>query len=489
MDNFKTPAWVHHAIFYQIFPDRFAISKKLVKPNNLESWDSAPSGHGYKGGDLLGVVEKLDYLQDLGVNALYLNPVFQSASNHRYHTHDYFQVDPMLGGNKALKKLLKEAHRRNMRVVLDGVFNHASRGFFQFNDILENGEKSAYLDWFDIHGFPLNAYQSKPNYRCWWNLPALPEFNTDNLQVREFIFSVGKYWVDQGIDGWRLDVPYEIDDDVFWQEFRRVVKQANPEVYITGEIAADATRWLKGDQFDAVMNYLLTYGIWFFFGAEDVNQDLFGNWIRSHAPDLKIENVQDFAGYVQALLEKYPREAVLAQMNLLDSHDTARFLSIVNGRKDLLLLAVLFLMTYPGAPSIYYGDEIGLDGGNDPDCRKAFPWDISRWDSQMLGFYQRCISMRKAYPVLRDGDFKVLYALDQVMVYLRSSNKGDEQLLVAINRSNETRHVDVDLKGLVMDGSALQHVLANGEMVMQGGYVRDLVIAPVSGVVLKLLST
>jgi len=307
--------------------------------------------------------------------------------------------------------------------------------------------------------------------------------------VREFIFSVGKYWVDQGIDGWRLDVPYEIDDDVFWQEFRRVVKQANPEVYITGEIAADATRWLKGDQFDAVMNYLLTYGIWFFFGGEDVNQDLFGNWIRSHAPDLKIENVQDFAGYVQALLEKYPREAVLAQMNLLDSHDTARFLSIVNGRKDLLLLAVLFLMTYPGAPSIYYGDEIGLDGGNDPDCRKAFPWDISRWDSQMLGFYQRCISMRKAYPVLRDGDFKVLYALDQVMVYLRSSNKGDEQLLVAINRSNETRHVDVDLQGLVKDGSALQHVLANGEMVMQGGYVRDLVIAPVSGVVLKLLSS
>ena len=143
MDNFKTPAWVHHAIFYQIFPDRFAISKKLVKPNNLESWDSAPSGHGYKGGDLLGVVEKLDYLQDLGVNALYLNPVFQSASNHRYHTHDYFQVDPMLGGNKALKKLLKEAHRRNMRVVLDGVFNHASRGFFQFNDILENGDRKS----------------------------------------------------------------------------------------------------------------------------------------------------------------------------------------------------------------------------------------------------------------------------------------------------------------------------------------------------------
>jgi len=277
MNSFTTPEWVHHAIFYQIFPDRFAKSKKVMKSNNLESWDSAPSVYGYKGGDLLGVVEKLDYLQDLGVNAIYFNPIFQSASNHRYHTHDYFQVDPMLGGYKAFKKLLREAHKRNMRVVLDGVFNHASRGFFQFNDILENGEKSAYLDWFDIRGFPLNAYHGEPNYRCWWGLPALPEFNTDNPQVRDYIFSVAKYWVDEGIDGWRLDVPFEIDDDAFWQEFRQVVKRANPDAYITGEIAQDASRWLAGDQFDAVMNYLLTYGIWIYFGGDEVNQAL--SWI------------------------------------------------------------------------------------------------------------------------------------------------------------------------------------------------------------------
>lgn len=485
MNSFTTPAWVHHAIIYQIFPDRFAKSKKVLKPNHLESWDSAPTTHGYKGGDLLGVVEKLDYLQDLGVNTIYFNPIFQSASNHRYHTHDYFQVDPMLGGNKAFKKLLKEIHRRNMRVILDGVFNHASRGFFQFNDILENSEKSAYLDWFDVHGFPLNAYQGKPNYRCWWGLPALPEFNTDNPQVRDFIFSVAKYWVDEGIDGWRLDVPQEIDDDLFWQEFRQVVKKANPETYITGEIATDASRWLAGDQFDGVMNYLLTYGIWKFFGGEDVNQELFGQWLVAHAPDLKIETVQDFAGYVQELLQKYPHQAVLAQMNLLDSHDTARFLSLLNGHKDLMLLAVLFLMTYPGAPSIYYGDEIGLDGGNDPDCRKPFPWDNKKWDSQMLGFYQRCISMRKAYPALRDGDFKVLYAQDQVLGYLRS--KGEEKLLVVINRSRETRHIDVDVSGVLPEGGVLQHVLANGELLVQGGFVRELVLAPVSGVVMKQL--
>jgi neopullulanase len=484
MNSFTTPEWVHHAIIYQIFPDRFAKSKKVVKPNNLESWDSAPTVHGYKGGDLLGVLEKLDYLQDLGVNTIYFNPIFQSASNHRYHTHDYFQVDPMLGGNKAFKKLLKEVHHRNIRVILDGVFNHASRGFFQFNDILENNEKSAYLDWFDVLGFPLNAYKGKPNYRCWWNLPALPAFNTNNPQVRDFIFSVAKYWVDEGIDGWRLDVPQEINDDSFWQEFRQVVKKANPDAYITGEIGTDASRWLAGDQFDAVMNYLLTYGIWKFFGGQDVNQELFGRWIALHAPDLKIENVHDFAGYVQGLLDKYPHQAVLAQMNLLDSHDTARFLSLLNGHKDLMLLAVLFQMTYPGAPSIYYGDEIGLDGGEDPDNRKAFPWDFKQWDSQMLGFYQRCISMRNTYPALRDGEFKVLYAQDQVLGYLRS--KGEEKLLVVINRSRETRHIDVDVSGILPEGSILQHVLANGEIVIQGGFIRDLVIDPVSGVVMKI---
>ena len=484
MKSFITPDWVHHAIIYQIFPDRFAKSKKVVKSNHLESWDSAPTTHGYKGGDLMGVWEKLDYLQDLGVNTIYFNPIFQSASNHRYHTHDYFQVDPMLGGNKAFKKLLKEVHRRNMRVILDGVFNHASRGFFQFNDILENNEKSAYLDWFDVYAFPLHAYHGKPNYRCWWGLPALPAFNTNNPQVRDFIFSVAKYWVDEGIDGWRLDVPQEINDDLFWQEFRQVVKKANPDAYITGEIASDASRWLAGDQFDAVMNYLLTYGIWKFFGGQDVNQKLFGRWIASHAPDLKIENVEDFAGYVQGLLDKYPRQSVLAQLNLLDSHDTARFLSLMNGHKDLMLLAVLFLMTYPGAPSIYYGDEIGLDGGEDPDNRKAFPWDVKQWDSQMLGFYQRCISMRNTYPALRDGEFKVLYAQDQVLVYLRS--KGEEKLLVVINRSRETRHIDVDVSDVLPEGSVLQHVLANGEHVIQGGFIRGLVVDPVSGVVMKV---
>lgn len=481
-ENFVTPQWVHDAVFYQIFPDRFAQSRKVSKAINLEPWNSPPTSHGYKGGDLLGVYEKLDYLQDLGINAIYLNPIFQSASNHRYHTHDYMKVDPMLGGDKALKKLLRGAHDRNIRVILDGVFNHASRGFFQFNDILENEAQSAYVDWFDVRGYPLNAYQGKPNYRCWWNLPALPEFNTDHPPVREFIFSVARYWIDLGIDGWRLDVPGEINDDSFWQEFRGVVKKANPDAYITGEIAGDATRWLAGDQFDAVMNYLLTYGIWLYFGGKEINPKMLGEWLN-HAPGMGILNLGDFVNYVEGLLIKYPLPAVLAQFNLLDSHDTARCLTIFNGRKELLLLAVLFYMTYPGAPSVYYGDEIGMEGKHDPDNRRAFPWDSSQWDSAMLGFYQKCISLRHAHPALRRGDFKTLYAQDDVMAYARRLD--DNQLVVAFNRSAQTIHLDIPVHEIFADGSAFKHELSSGVLAVRDGRLLGLELAPFSGVVLS----
>ena len=266
MSPVVTPEWVKDAVFYQIFPDTFARSQRVAKPSNLEPWDALPSRHGYKGGDLLGVVEHLDHLVDLGISALYFCPIFQSASNHRYHTHDYYRVDPMLGGDLALRELLDQAHRRRLRVVLDGVFNHASRGFFQFNDLLENGLQSAYVDWFIINdrSKPLNPYDVQAlaagketwetNYQCWWDLPALPEFDTSRAEVREFLWGVATYWIEFGIDGWRLDVPAEIDDPPFWREFRRRVKAVNPDAYLVGEIWEPAPEWLAGDRFDSVMN-------------------------------------------------------------------------------------------------------------------------------------------------------------------------------------------------------------------------------------------
>ena len=217
------------------------------------------------------MTEHLDYLATWGSTPFTFNPIFRSGSNHRYHTHDYYQVDPMLGGNAAFRTLLDTAHARGIRVILDGVFNHASRGFFQFHDILENGSDSAYLDWFTVKGWPLRPYGDKqPNYQCWLGLPALPKFNTATPAVREFLWGVAEYWIKFGIDGWRLDVPTEIDDDEFWREFRQRVKAANPEAYIVGEIWHEAQRWLGGDQSDAVRNYLFARASLGFFGRENL---------------------------------------------------------------------------------------------------------------------------------------------------------------------------------------------------------------------------
>ncbi|MBI3761980.1 MAG: glycoside hydrolase family 13 protein, partial [Chloroflexi bacterium] len=277
------------------------------------------------------------------------------------------------------RRLLDEAHRRGMRVVLDGVFNHASRGFYQFNHLLELGAHSPYVDWFTVYDWPLNAYgEDKPNYAAWWGLPALPQFNIRTPAVREFLWGVGQHWIEQGIDGWRLDVPAEIDDDAFWQEFRRRVKGANPDAYIVGEIWHEARRWLKGDQFDAVMSYLFNKACIAFFIGLLMDTPLTEG--KGYSP-IQPFDAPRFADFVDEILALYDWQVNLTLLNLLDSHDTARFLSVARGDESALRLATLFQMTYPGAPSIYYGDEIGLDGGSDPDCRKTMPWGESQWNT------------------------------------------------------------------------------------------------------------
>ena len=242
------PDWAADAVFYQIYPDRFARSARVPKVPRLEAWDSPPTHHGYKGGDLFGVVEHLDWLEELGVTALYLNPIFQSASNHRYHAYDYFRVDPMLGGNEAFDALIAAARGRGIRVVLDGVFNHTGRGFFPFHDVLENGANSPYFDWFIVHGTPVNAYDLSwpPNYEAWWRLHALPKLNTANPVVREYLMGVGEHWIRRGADGWRLDVPEEITTPGFWEEFRARIRAINPEAYLVGEIWHPAPDWTAG---------------------------------------------------------------------------------------------------------------------------------------------------------------------------------------------------------------------------------------------------
>jgi len=465
-----TPDWVKDAIFYQIFPDRFASSAHIDKPHNLEPWDSPPTIFGFKGGDLLGVVEHLDYLQDLGVNALYFNPIFQSTANHRYHTYDYYQVDPILGGNAAFKTLLDAAHTRGIRVVIDGVFNHASRGFYQFNHTLENGKASPYLDWFTFRDFPVRAYSEPINYEAWWGLAALPKFNHTNPQVREFIFRVAEHWIREGVDGWRLDVPGEIDDDEFWREFRRRVKAANPDAYIVGELWERADRWLQGDQFDAVMNYQFTRAcLSFFLERAETSNEL----LQEHSyGEVKSIDAAEFARTLEAMLQWYSPEIVSAQMNLLDSHDTARFVTIARGDRTALELAMLTMFTYPGAPMIYYGDEIALEGRKDPDNRRGMIWNPGNLNREMLDLTKRLAALRKKYAALRRGTFMSLHAVGKVYAFARQHER--EPVIVALNAGREPVMLDLRVDPLVSNGARLVEEWTREQVVVQDGFARGL---------------
>lgn len=441
--SIHTPEWVKHAVFYQIFPDRFARTQRPAHQPEmsvpLEPWDAPPTLSGYKGGDLWGVAEKLDYLQDLGITAIYFTPIFQSTCNHRYHTHDYYQVDPLLGGNQAFADFLEAAHQREMRVVLDGVFNHASRGFFYFNDILENGPHSPWLAWFKVESWPVSAYDgAKPaNYVSWVNNRALPQFNHANPAVREYIMRVGEHWIRQGVDGWRLDVPYEVQEPGFWQEFRDRIKAVNPEAYIVGEIWKPAQEWLDGTQFDGVMNYVFTGPTMAFAAGDRVVMEY------AEIPEYYPYPALDAAGYqrqIEALLTLYPWEIQLTQLNLLSSHDVARAVSVMGDDFASMELAVLLQMTFPGAPSIYYGDEVGLSGGLDPDCRWVFP-EPAKWNQALLDYHKALISLRHRYAALRIGDYQPQIAQGQLYGFKRVDDQ--TTLLVLVNAGEQAETVDL----------------------------------------------
>lgn len=455
----NTPDWVKNAVFYQIFPDRFACRPHPSIPSqvNWEAWHAPPTVQGYKGGNLWGIIDRLEYLADLGITAIYLTPIFQSACNHRYHTHDYYQVDPILGGNEALTALLTAAHERHIKVVLDGVFNHASRGFFFFNDILENGPHSPWVDWFRIEGWPVAAYQgSKPaNYVGWSGNRALPQFNHNHPDVREYIMQIAEYWIKQGVDGWRLDVPNEIEVPGFWQEFRDRIKGINPEAYIVGEIWDNAQPWLQGDQFDGVMNYQFRQATIAFAAGDRV--DVAYTTQPTYAPYPAL-NASDYQHRIQDLLTWYPWDIQLTQLNLLSSHDTARLLSMVHLDYSTIELATLLLLTFPGAPCIYYGDEVGLPGGIDPDCRRSFPKETD-WHLPLQAMHKQLIQIRHQHAALRHGQYQVLLATDETYVFSRSL--AEEVLIVAVNTSTDPRSLTVDLSPLSPSITKLDCIYGN----------------------------
>lgn len=466
MNFTSAPAWVKDSVFYQIFPDRFA-RRANTDGNGFKDWHAEPTSSGFHGGDLFGVAEKLDYLANLGVNGIYFTPVFQSASNHRYHTHDYFNVDPLLGGDEALKTLLAAAHKCGMKVVLDGVFNHASRGFFQFNHILECGPESPYADWFTVHGYPLNAYDGKCNYIAWHDIAALPKFNYKNPAVRAYILDIARHWLEFGIDGWRLDVPAEVDPS-FWPEFRKVARAANPNAYIVGEIWSDevdhtSVPWLTNDNFDAVMNYGVQAAcLNFFIGSALPRREI--AWQTSLRNE--VLDGAAFAKRLTHILSLYPHEVALAQYNLLESHDTPRFLHLAGGNKNALKLAYFFLFTFPGAPSVYYGSEAGLSGGSDPQCRRAMPWSDDLRDNNLAEYFRSLAGMRRSSAALRRGTFAVVRADADTVAFTRTAE--GETVLVILNNADSARAVTLNLTGELQKAAAFSDMLSGRRLTPSG---------------------
>lgn len=463
------PYWVEDAIFYQIFPDRFANGDEKNDPINVQPWGTAPDGHGFQGGDLRGVIQKMDYLLDLGINAIYFTPIFQASSNHRYNTYDYFKIDPKLGDLRDFRALIDVAHQNGIRVVIDGVFNHVGRGFFAFADLLENQEYSPYRTWFHVQKYPVDGYGpgDATTYLGWWKYKSLPKLNTTTPQVRRYLMDVARYWIEQGADGWRLDVPNEIDDDSFWAEFRETVKAANPEAYIVGEIWNGDPRWVGDKHFDGLMNYPLREAILGMLNGKIA--------------------VGAFAEKLEFLLHKqYAPENVYAMYNPLGSHDTERVLTFLNSDQAKLKLAWLIQMALPGAPAVYYGDEVGLEGGKDPECRKAFPWEAAEQKTELRTYLQGLIQWRKRLPVLRRGGYQRVLAEDGRGCLAFERALGEQHLVVAFNASATRRQVRLNAKQIGWrDGLIITDLLGMEQYIVSGEWL-NITLQPWSGVWLSL---
>lgn len=565
--NFKTPDWLKNGVIYQIFPDRFFngdltndYDQKLSRgdmPYEFPQWYSAPedpaleyetnsdgsfkldangnkipkSGYnGFKGdgnwgnemygGDLEGVNKKLDYLQSLGVNILYFNPIGHSISNHRYDTTDYKTVDPLLGKLDDFVNLAKEAKKRGMHIILDGVFNHVSDdsiyfdrygkyveagkplGAYQYwksvydlmrekNISQEDAEKRTkdyynnlkitdfhYKDWFVISNNIINkdkdgnGVPAHYEYEGWWgydSMPVIEALNGSEYQVKSWADevidgkdSVSRYWLENGSSGWRLDVANEVSDET-WQHFRTAVKEEGDNAII-GEIWTDASRYILGDMYDSVMNYRFRNSVLYF--------------VKGSASDGKtVTNAIDAMNQLEAMREQYPKEAFDAMMNLVDSHDTQRAISAFDGIEkndttgraiasepteqalEKMKLIPLIQMTYPGAPTIYYGDEMGMPGADDPDTRRGTYW--GKGDKDLVEWYAKLVNIRDSYSVLRTGDIAPITitdsSKDDVMAYIRSNDT--DKAVIAVNRKNsDVSSLQLDVKS-VPDGTVLTNTL------------------------------
>ncbi len=410
----NTPDWLADAVFYQIFPERFANGDAALDPPGVEPWGAEPTRDNFFGGDLAGITQHLDHIESLGANAIYLTPIFEADTNHRYDAKDYFAIDHRLGDLAAFKAFLDAAHARGIRVVLDAVLNHAGDGHWAFRDIVEKEAESEYVNWFSVESFPVQPHP-EPNYRTCSGCYYLPKWNAYNPEVRDHHYRVARYWVEQGIDGWRLDVPYFINHN-FWRGFRDVVKGIDEDLYIVAEEWREPEQWLQGDLADGTMNYTL--------------RDL----VLGFAADRTITG-QQFADGMNELTARVPAASRPAMLNLLGSHDTERLVTRHRGDLAALRLSYALLLLAEGAPMIYYGDEVGLEGDNDPGCRGTMPWDESLWNHDLLASIRSLIAVRREHPALTRGAQHVVALSDDVVRLDRTL--GDRTVSLVVNRGPE----------------------------------------------------
>lgn len=423
IDVHKKPSWVNKTNFYQIFVERFYNGNPDNSPSKLVPWDSYPTPTCFMGGDLEGIIKKMDYLSDLGINGVYLTPIFQSVSNHKYDTNDYMSIDKYFGDKDTLRRLVDECHKRKIRIVLDAVFNHCGKDFPPFLDVIEKGRASKYYDWFYIDG---DKVEFDPiNFQAFGFVPYMPKMNTGNKEVRKYLLDVTRYWTEEfNIDGWRLDVSDELDHD-FWREFRKLVKSINSDAVIIGENWHDAYPWLQGDQFDSVMNYSLTKLSVDYFATNEIDTKAFTYGISN-------------------LLTRYSSQVNEMMLNLLDSHDTERFLTTCNGDTAKLKNAAAFLYGYVGMPCTYYGTEIGMDGLYDPVCRKGFDWNRSHWNMDLYNYYKELINIRNTHTALQKGEVRFIYD-SEIFIMIRSYN--EDCMYIVINNSKEEKYIEADRIG------------------------------------------
>lgn len=417
-EMFEVPQWAANKVVYQIFPSRFA----TTQPVDKELWYKAPiTPMDDLHGNLRGIIEHLDYIKDLGIDVVYLTPIFKSNSCHKYDTIDYYQVDPSFGTTEDLKELVQKSHERGMKVVLDAVYNHTGREFFAFQDILEKGEKSKYLDWYFIDELPPRGEWGEiPNFKCFGYYGGMPKLNLKNPEVEKYITDVACYWVKEcDIDGWRLDVGDEISH-FFWKNFRKAIKAVKKDMLIIGEIWHYAGDFLEGDEWDTVMNYPFYLNLIDLLADEKINVSQF------------VQNL----GYLKGRLNKkcYP-----LMWNLIDSHDTARFLHLCHDNKKKQHLAAAFQLLLPGMPMVYYGDEYAMPGANDPDCRRGMYWDEEYQDKEMYNWYKKLMQVRKTHACIVEGEMIETIANDDEDTIVMIRKNGEETIAMLFNCGNSAK--------------------------------------------------